>query len=66
MHREQSGNPFGEDAQQLDPRGFSVTLERDTLYTSWFQLADAGGFALPCFTSFQQYYCTYFPVSTVS
>ncbi|KAL3143092.1 hypothetical protein ABBQ38_003366 [Trebouxia sp. C0009 RCD-2024] len=41
MHREQSGNPFGDDAQQLDPRGFSVTVDRDTLYSSWFQLADA-------------------------
>ena len=51
MHREQSGNPFGEDEQQLDPRGFSVTLDRDTLYSSWFQLADAGNFASSCLTS---------------
>ena len=51
MHREQSGNPFGEDEQQLDPRGFSVTLDRDTLYSSWFQLADAGDFTLSFLTS---------------
>ena len=43
MQREESGNPFGgDDDGQLDPRGFSVTLDRDTLYSSWFQLADTG------------------------
>ena len=43
MHREQSGNPFGDnDGNELDPRGFSVNLDKDTLYSSWFQLADAG------------------------
>lgn len=43
MQRGESGNPFGSDDDgQLDPRGFSVTLDRDTLYSSWFQLADTG------------------------
>ncbi len=43
MQRGESGNPFGgDDDGQLDPRGFSVTLDRDTLYSSWFQLADTG------------------------
>ena len=51
MHREQSGNPFGEDEPQLDPRGFSVTIDRDTLYSSWFQLADAGSLASSCINS---------------
>ncbi len=43
MQRGESGNPFGgDDDGQLDPRGYSVTLDRDTLYSSWFQLADTG------------------------
>lgn len=64
MHREQSGNPFGDDAQQLDPRGFSVTVDRDTLYSSWFQLADAGDSTLllqhvysPLLNNFLHYAC---------
>ena len=65
MHREQSGNPFGEDEQQLDPRGFSVTLDRDTLYSSWFQLADAGNFASSCLTSAPTHCCRHSPASTV-
>ncbi|DBA71146.1 hypothetical protein WJX79_000852 [Trebouxia sp. C0005] len=41
MQRGESGNPFGgDDDSQLDPRGYSITLDRDTLYSSWFQLAD--------------------------
>lgn len=43
MRRGESGNPFGgDDEAQLDPRGFSATLDKDTLYSSWFQLADTG------------------------
>ena len=44
MQRGESGNPFDSDGKdnQLDPRGFVVNLDRDTLYSSWFELADAG------------------------
>lgn len=42
MQRGESGNPFGGAGadNQLDPRGFAVNLDRDTLYSSWFDLAD--------------------------
>lgn len=44
MQRGESGNPFGADGadNQLDPRGYVVNLDRDTLYSSWFDLADTG------------------------
>ena len=44
MQRGESGNPFGADGvdSQLDPRGFVANLDRDTLYSSWFDLADSG------------------------
>lgn len=44
MQRGESGNPFGGEGaeNQLDPRGFAVNLDRDTLYSSWFDLADTG------------------------
>jgi len=52
MQRGENGNPFGgDDDGQLDPRGFSVTLDRDTLYSSWFQLADTGALSTVTFSA---------------